>query len=152
MTTCLPAPSPSAFTDVEGSTKLLKELSAEHLADALAEHRRGLRRQRDECNSGVGACAGNELQRSGDVTPSQGGAVASMSEPQSGAASDREAGQPIRRDNPSRRIGSELRRGRLSTTVVGRALSTTISRCTSREPRTFRDQTTRGGYETGTSA
>jgi class 3 adenylate cyclase len=31
------------FTDVEGSTKLLHELGAEHYAQALAEHRRLLR-------------------------------------------------------------------------------------------------------------
>jgi predicted ATPase/class 3 adenylate cyclase len=31
------------FTDIEGSTKLLHELGAEHYADALAEHRRLLR-------------------------------------------------------------------------------------------------------------
>ena len=31
------------FTDVEGSTKLLHELGAEHYAQALAEHRRILR-------------------------------------------------------------------------------------------------------------
>ena len=39
-----PAPSPSSSRDVEGSTKLLHELGAERYADALAEHRRVVRR------------------------------------------------------------------------------------------------------------
>jgi class 3 adenylate cyclase len=38
------------FTDVEGSTKLLHELGPEGYAEALAEHRRGLR-EADACLS-----------------------------------------------------------------------------------------------------
>ncbi len=48
------------FTDVEGSTKLLHELGAEHYAQALAEHRRVLR-------EAFGAHGGVEVDTQGDA-------------------------------------------------------------------------------------
>ena len=48
------------FTDVEGSTKLLHELGTAGYAEALAEHRRILRKA-------FGACGGVEVDTQGDA-------------------------------------------------------------------------------------
>ena len=76
------------FTDVEGSTSLLRELGAEAYADALAEHRRVVRE----------ACAakgGVEVDTQGDAFfvafPSAPGAVAAA-----GASTEELATGPIR--------------------------------------------------------
>jgi predicted ATPase len=72
------------FTDIEGSTKLLHELGAEHYAGALAEHRRVLRDAFDR-NGGV------EVDTQGDAFfvafPTAPGALQAASEGTEGLAS-----------------------------------------------------------------
>ena len=65
------------FTDIEGSTRLLHELGAAGYADALAEHRRVLRRA-------FGAHGGVEVDTQGDAFfvafPTATGALAAAAE------------------------------------------------------------------------
>jgi len=76
------------FTDVEGSTKLLRELGPKHYADALAEHRRALR-------ATFARHGGVEVDTQGEAFfyafPTAPGALEAAA-----AATDRLASRPIR--------------------------------------------------------